>query len=118
MGNKEDWEDVEKSVRKAEEEKLKSYKGIDITEMLKRKNIKSKNNISGEIIKFVSKRLIVIFTIISIFIIITIVWTYLDSIRNAHDIDVKQHIESFQHIKINQISANLDEGEHNRRILF
>ena len=28
MGNKEDWEDVEKSVRKAEEEKLKSYKEI------------------------------------------------------------------------------------------
>ena len=52
MGNKEDWEDVEKSVRKAEEKKLKSYKGIDITEMLKRKNIKSKNNINGKIIKF------------------------------------------------------------------
>lgn len=118
MENKEDWEDVEKSVRKAEEEKLKSYKGIDITEMLKRKNIKSKNNISEKIIKFVSKRLIVIFTIISIFIIITIVWAYLDSIRNAHNIDVKQHIESFQHIKINQISANLDEEEYNRRILF
>lgn len=118
MENKEDWEEVEKSVRKADEEKLESYKGIDITEMLKRKNIKSKNNIIGEIIKFLSKRLIMIITIITIFIIITIVWAKLDSIRNAHDIDVKQHIESFQHIKINQISANLDEGEHNRRILF
>lgn len=118
MGNKEDWEDVEKSVRKAEEKKLKSYKGIDITEMLKRKNIKSKNNINGKIIKFVSKRLVVIFTIISVFIIVIIVGAYLDSIKNAHDIDVKQHIESFQHIKINQISANLDEEEHNRRILF
>lgn len=118
MGNKEDWEEVEKSVRKADEEKIKSYKGINITEMLKRKNIKSKNKLIGEIIKFISKRLIVIFTIMLIFIIITVTWAYLDSIRNAHDINVKQHIESFQHIKINQISANLDEGEHNRRILF
>ena len=32
MENKEDWEEVEKSVRKADEEKLESYKGIDITE--------------------------------------------------------------------------------------
>ncbi len=112
----EEWKEVEKSVNKADKERFEAYKGIDITEMLKK--IKPKNKATKKIVKRISKPVAVIFTIIILLIIITVAGAHLESMKDSHNINVKQQIESFKHIKINQISANLDEKGYRRRILF
>ena len=37
MGNKEDWEEIETSVRKAEQKRLELHKGVDYTEKINEK---------------------------------------------------------------------------------
>lgn len=114
MENEEEWKEIEKSLNKADTERFKAYKGLDITEMLK--ETKPRNKVTKKIIKRISKPVVAIFTIIILFIIITVVGAHLTIMKNSHNIDVKQQIESFKHIKVNQISADLDKKGYNRRV--
>ena len=118
MGNKEDWEEIEKSVRKAEQRRLASHKGFDYTEKLNKISKKSKTKIFSKLSKKVFKRIIIMFSIIAIPIIFIVARDYLYQIRHSHNIDVKHDIESTKYIEINQISATLDEKGNIRRILF
>ena len=68
MGNKEEWDEIEKFVKEADNKKLEKYKGMDITKNLEKLNEKPKNNKDKEwdmltVINVIVKIVLGIFTI-------------------------------------------------------
>ena len=66
MGNKEDWDEIEASVRKAEQKRLELHKGIDYAETTSKINKKSKNKIFSKATKKFLRLIIITFFIIAI----------------------------------------------------
>ena len=118
MGNKEEWEEIEKSVKESEQKKLEAHKGIDYTNMLNKINKKPKEKTLKKLTIKILKPIIIIFCIIAGIIGFIVARDYGYNMRHSHNIDVKKDIENFADIEINEISSNLDEKGYTGEYYF
>ncbi len=118
MGNKEDWEEVEKSVKDVEAKKIEEYRGLNYAEELQKKITKTINKTVKKFSKKILRPILIIAIIIIMFFIITIALAYFDGIISSHNINVKESIEKSQHIKIKQISADVNRKEYSGEYYF
>lgn len=93
MGNKEDWEEVEKNVKESENRRLASHKGTDYSDMLEKINQKPKEKTISKATKKIFKLAIIIFCTIAIIIMIIIAKDYMYQLRHSHNVNVKDDIE-------------------------
>ena len=91
MGNKEDWEEVEKNVKESENRRLASHKGMDYADMLEKISQKPKEKTISKATKKIFKLAIIIFGTIVIIIMIIIAKDYMYQLRHSHN--VKDDIE-------------------------
>ncbi len=68
MGNKEEWEEIERYVKEADDKRLERYKGRDITKNLEELNEKTKNDKKkkldfADVLNIILKIVLGIFTI-------------------------------------------------------
>lgn len=120
MGNKEEWEEIEKSIQDSDRKRLEKYKGIDITQKYNdiNKKANSKNKLLLDITKIIIKIIIIIIVAwvgYKLFTVISIVFT---NMINAHDVDVENSIETSTNIKAKLISKNVDEKENTGEYFF
>lgn len=109
MGNKEDWEEIEKCERERNERNQLKY-GIDLSGMEKeevkvKKFVKILNN-TGKGIKVLG----IIISVIVIFIIFTLINIVLSNMRSSFHVDVEKEIETLKGVKIELISKDVVEA--------
>lgn len=121
MGRKEDWKEIEEFERKKEQENIEKY-GINVTKKYEELKNKSKDSTKKRaIIKIVRtflKTIIVLLTIFVIFNFYTVFKIVFSNITSAHNVNVKESIESSTNIKIELISKNEDEKKFKGEYYF
>ena len=109
MGNKEDWEEIEKWDRERNEKEQLKY-GIDLSNMDKEeakvKRFVKTLNITGKGLKVLG----IIISIVVIFIIFTLINIVLSNMRSSFYVDVEKEIETLKGVKIELISKDVVEA--------
>ena len=120
MGNKEDWKEVEKSVKEADNRKFARYEGRDITENLD--YIEKKNKPSNLIIKKVMTAILKLILILFALWVIEKVYVAFElsfgNMKSLNNVNVKQTIEESNGVKIKLISKNVDKNEYTGEYYF
>ena len=109
MGNKEDWEEIEKCERERNEKNKLKY-GIDLSNMDKEeakvKRVVRTLNSAGKGLKILG----IITSIVVIFIIFTLINIVLSNMRSSFYVDVEKEIETLKGVKIELISKDVVEA--------
>lgn len=118
MENKEEWEEIERSIKKSDDKIREQYKGLDITKELanRKKNPKVKKIL--KVLATILKIILILFIIWLCFRVYLLVSLIFNNTYNRYNADIKASIERSANLKINLISKNVNEKETIRRILF
>lgn len=113
MGNKEDWEKIEKWNKLREEELKKQYGGIDVIELQKKsekseKIIKKTNKIGGKIAKVIAI-FYIIFIILLLIIGMSVYIMKLEEIQNEVNVDVTKTLGQWRNMDFKIIAEEIDD---------
>lgn len=116
MGYKEEWEEIEKEIKEADNKKLEKYKMGSIPEELKDFEVRP-NSKKKKVFKIGKKILKIVFILFAIWLLhklYIVMYISFSNMKNAYDIDVKNTIETSYNVKIDLISKKVDERENIR----
>jgi len=110
MGTREEWEEIEASVKQKKQNDIKKY-GADIEkefQELSKKDIKHNSHIKKAISK-IPKVIIIIIILFAEFQVFIMAYIMFANMKNAHDADVEQIAKDVLNTKVNLISKNVEE---------